>query len=326
MNHLVGILGSYKIQIVAPTQPTSIIFSSITQTAFTATWSNGTGATSYTYKLNNSAVTPSTDNGVASKSARFTGLVASTPYDLIVTAINAGGPIASAIFSVTTLATITPKVLLRANNYSGSGTWNDESGNSKNATLEFGTISKNAAGNGIVLNGSTSWTFPNVAVGNAWTANVWYKNTGSQLGGNYQGVGAGACILTQILKYPTTINICIGDSLYQNNRTYQCGFYSSAFFNGITITLVNGNWTNIQATWNGTNLVTYINGAQSSTNYLAGTSQDSLLAYRIGRRWDVDDYMVGEIGEVRIYNIALTSAQVTADYNTSAPTFGSAIV
>ena len=36
----------------------------------------------------------------------------------------------------------------------------------------------NKDNNGIVLNGATSWTFPEVKVGNSWTVNVWYKQTG----------------------------------------------------------------------------------------------------------------------------------------------------
>jgi hypothetical protein len=89
----------------APTQPSSISFSGTTQTEFTATWSAGVGATSYTYTLNGSVATPSADNGVASNSVTFAGLTANTAYALVVSAVNAGGSTASASSSVTTLVT-----------------------------------------------------------------------------------------------------------------------------------------------------------------------------------------------------------------------------
>jgi len=209
-----------------------------------------------------------------------------------------------------------PKILLKAKDYSGIGAWLDESGNGFNATLYEGLIAKNKDGNGIILNGSTCWTFPNVAVGNSWTAGVWYKNTGDQIGALG---GAGACILSQI--YTGLINIVIGDINVNNNRTYNCGFMDGPWREGTNFTLITGSWTNIQATWDGTNLNTYINGVLLGSVQPGGTGTDSGLAYRIGRRWDYSEYMVGEIGEVRIYNYPLNQAQVTADYNSSVATF-----
>jgi hypothetical protein len=199
-------------------------------------------------------------------------------------------------------------ILLKAVNYSGSGAWNDESGNGFNATKENGTIAKNVIGNGIVLDGSTNWTFPNVAVGPKWTASVWYKNTGAPVGDN-------ACILTQMSG---SMNLMIG---YVNSLSG--GFYngSTGWSLGNPITLTDNVWTNIQVTWDGTNMSTYINGNLLGTTTPGGTSEDSTSSYRIGRRWDSEDYMVGEIGEVRIYNDPLTQAQVNADLFSSYYTF-----
>ena len=46
-----------------------------------------------------------------------------------------------------------------------------------------------------------------------------------------------------------------------------------------------------------------------------GTSaNDGGNQYRIGRRWDGADYMVGHIGEVVIFKTAFTAEQVAADY------------
>jgi sugar lactone lactonase YvrE len=82
--------------VTAPTQPI-VSSSSITSSGFTLTWTGGNNATSYTY----SGATPTTDNGVASKTAIFTGLSSGTTYTVTVTAVNAVGSTASAPISVT---------------------------------------------------------------------------------------------------------------------------------------------------------------------------------------------------------------------------------
>ena len=89
--------------VLPPTQPTNFSATSVTDSGFTVIWSGGDGATSYTYALNNVAVTPSTDNGVSFKSAVFTGLLPSTSYTVTVTATNANGSLTTTPFNVTTL-------------------------------------------------------------------------------------------------------------------------------------------------------------------------------------------------------------------------------
>lgn len=79
---------------------------------------------------------------------------------------------------------------------------------------------------------------------------------------------------------------------------------------------------NIQVTYNGSQIVTYINGASIGTVSVGGAA-DTGLDYLIGRRWDGANYMVGEIGELRIYNRVLSASEVTAAYNESLATFSS---
>jgi hypothetical protein len=209
------------------------------------------------------------------------------------------------------------QVLLRASTYSGSGAWLDESGFTRNATLETGTIAKNVAGNGIVLNGSTGWTFPSPTggLGNAWTTSVWYKNTGTKV------TGSRPCVITQ--RVGTYINAYIGWAIDAN--TFSGGYYDGVggWKIGTQITLTNNVWTNIQVTWDGTSVKTYINGTLLGTTTPGGIARNATgnLAYRIGRRWDSAEYMIGEIGEVRLYNYALNQTEVTTDYNASYSTF-----
>ena len=289
--------------LVPPSKPV-VSISNITQTSFKASWT-GTGATSYTYTLNDLPITPIV-NVISEKYSIFSGLSTSTPYSLVVMAVNADGSTAADAVTITTLAPPLANVLLlKAIDYR-RGVWQDQSSSANNARLEIGTATKNAAGNGIVLNGSTSWTFPNLELGNSWTAAVWYKQT--------QAVN-GACILSQ---KGVNMNVSIVDN---SNGQLIAGFYNGAWQTGQPLTL-NG-WTNIQATWNGTTLKSYVNGTLTDSSQLSA-SVDSTLAYSIGSR-DGITFAKGEIGEVRIYNYPLTQEQVTADYIASINTFATPV-
>ena len=293
-----------SISIEPPSTPI-VSTSMITQTSFKASWTDGDIAVSYIYTLNGTEVTPIIDVS-AEKYAIFTALSASTTYSLVVTAVNYNGSTVAEAVSITTLAPpLANLLLLKAIDYR-RGVWQDQSSSANNATLEFGTATKNTAGNGLVLNGSTSWTFPNLELGNSWTAAVWYKQT--------QAVN-GACILSQ---KGTNTNIAIVD----DSVGLTAGFFNGAWYTGQSATL-NG-WTNVQATWDGTNLKTYVNGTLTDSSQPGGTSPNTTLAYSIGSR-DGVTFAKGEIGEVRIYNYPLTQSQVTADYTASVNTFATPV-
>ena len=204
------------------------------------------------------------------------------------------------------------QVLLRAKNYSGTGSWTDDSDKGRNATLGGGIAAKNGSGNGIVLNGSTFWTFPNVAVGNSWSMGVWYKKTGS-----IPDNTAPAIVTQQFIG--TSVNLMLG---YFNAPNLSMSYYGPWYTSPNTITLVDNQWTNIQVTWDGTNLATYVNGNILGTAQPGFTMADAGSSYFIGRRWDMDHYVTGEIGEVRIYNTPLSSDQVKYVHDESASDFG----
>ena len=82
---------SITLPVPTPTAPSNFIFSNQTTTSFTISWTGGTYATAYTYSINGAISPPSTDNGVASKTAIFTGLKSGIMYTITVTAINSTG-------------------------------------------------------------------------------------------------------------------------------------------------------------------------------------------------------------------------------------------
>ena len=64
----------------APSKPTGLYQAASTTTSITMAWYNGVGATSYVYTLGANTTVPSSDNGVTSQSAVFTGLTPGQTY------------------------------------------------------------------------------------------------------------------------------------------------------------------------------------------------------------------------------------------------------
>ena len=72
-------------------------------------------------------------------------------------------------------------------------------------------------------------------------------------------------------------------------------------------------WSHLAATYDGAVLRTYVNGVQVGTRTLAGSIAVSAGALRIGGNQIWNEYFAGRIDEVRIYNRALTVAEIQAD-------------
>jgi len=199
---------------------------------------------------------------------------------------------------------------LQASQYSGTGSWLDQSGRGNDAALETGTIAKNSTNDGIVLDGSTSWIIPNVGVSNKWSVNVWFKKTANPIMPNGE-----ACIFTQKYIGQNKISLLIR---FVNSLNVSIGFYNAGFGDGTTFQLPMNLWTNIQGTWDGSNLKTYVNGVLLGTTQPGVASADGLAEYLIGRRWDtVVDYVIGEIGSISVYNYPLTQVEVLKIYTDS---------
>ena len=176
----------------APGKPTSVTISNLSATGFQANWIGGLAATSYSYSLNGSVVTPSDDKGLTSKYAIFSGLTANTSYTIIITAVNNSGTSSS-------LASISPSLIsglqvwLDGNDPLNTGvagtnngtltTWFDKSGNSRNMTwtgssITYANSSINSL-NTIYVNGTTLGTvsIPTGAFPSNYCGFIVIKNT-----------------------------------------------------------------------------------------------------------------------------------------------------
>ncbi|HWC29074.1 MAG TPA: LamG-like jellyroll fold domain-containing protein, partial [Dehalococcoidia bacterium] len=84
-----------------------------------------------------------------------------------------------------------------------------------------------------------------------------------------------------------------------------------------TAALAANTWTHLAATYDGSMLRFYVNGVQVSSIATTGNIMTSTGALRIGGNavWG-NEYFAGLIDEVRIYNRALSAAEVQSDMNT----------
>ena len=74
-------------------------------------------------------------------------------------------------------------------------------------------------------------------------------------------------------------------------------------------------WSHLAATYDGVTVRLYVNGAQVGSRAVSGALLTSTGVLRIGGNSILGEFFQGRIDEVRIYNRALSAADVQADMN-----------
>jgi glucose/arabinose dehydrogenase/PKD repeat protein len=83
-----------------------------------------------------------------------------------------------------------------------------------------------------------------------------------------------------------------------------------------TSSLAPNTWTHLATTYDGTAVRLYVNGIQVSSSPATGTIATSASALQIGGDSLFGQYFAGSIDEVRVYNVALSAAQIQSDMTT----------
>ena len=89
---------------------------------------------------------------------------------------------------------------------------------------------------------------------------------------------------------------------------------TNAYLNGPSA-LTSNRWTHLAATYDGTTLRLYVNGAQVATRSQTGTLATSSNPLNIGGDTIYNQYFAGRIDDVRLYNTARSAVQIQADMN-----------
>jgi len=69
-------------------------------------------------------------------------------------------------------------------------------------------------------------------------------------------------------------------------------------------------WTHVCSTFDGTTIALFINGILNSTSLPASTLPAANDGWRFGKRWDNTDVITGSMGDIRIYNRAISPNEI----------------
>jgi hypothetical protein len=125
---------------------------------------------------------------------------------------------------------------------------------------------------------------------------------------------------TVVLKEATSPN-GLAYSLYANDNvpTRPAGYVNRGAGGDVpvrgVVPLVLNTWSHLAVTYGGGSFRLYVNGTQVGTVALTGNIRTSTGALRIGGNSVWQEWFAGRIDEVRIYNRALTAAEISAGMN-----------
>ena len=210
------------------------------------------------------------------------------------------------------------------NSYSGTGmAWGDLSGLGNNGTLYNGvTYSSTGSGslsfsgaNDYINTGNNSSLMPtsNVTV-TAWIKTSAIGNYRTVLSKGYDATDGGFAM--RITRDSEPINLFF--QVYNTTGTLA----SAGAYNDIA----NGNWYYAVGTYDGSNVRLFVNGVQiGSAAPLTGNIKSNVLPVKIGvasTASAVTEYYSGQISEIRIYNSAFGTTDITNSFNALRSRYG----
>ena len=131
--------------------------------------------------------------------------------------------------------------------------------------------------------------------------------------------------------YPTTVSSAWRDVIYKGNDNYYLEGTSSnssrpaagAILGGVygevygTAALTANTWAHLAATYDGATMRLYVNGVQVASRAQTGAIATSTNPLQIGGDSLYGQYFAGRIDEVRIYNRALSVAEIQSDMSSA---------
>jgi hypothetical protein len=194
--------------------------------------------------------------------------------------------------------------------------WNDLAGSGLTTTL-YNSPTYNSANGGylsfIPSSSQYAETSASLSLLTKFTVEVWhYYNTVTS--------GSLPCILSEVLAN-SSLNFLLGN--ITNSPPYlQFGYFTGNVNVTPSYALPGVGWYHIVGTYDGANLKLYVNNVLINMTATTDTPTSSGAGIRFMRRWDDPDYWGGGLAIVNIYNDAITSADVTANYNAKKTRFG----
>jgi hypothetical protein len=209
------------------------------------------------------------------------------------------------------------QVNLDAATYSGSGPWIDSVNAAQYALFNNPSYSSSIGGGSFGFDpalGQYSYCSSTLPTFTNWTVEVWHYYDGTYTNSN-------PCIITQEFA-SGVINFALG-SLATSAPNVQAGFFNGGWQTQAAQTLTPGNWYQIVATCNGTDVSLYINKVQvSSAPWSGAPPSSSTGGTYLMHRWDAADFWGGRLGIVRVYDTDIGLAGVEQNWAADQNRFG----
>ncbi len=200
--------------------------------------------------------------------------------------------------------------------YPGSGSaWTDLSGNGNNVTL-INSPTYNSGNSGyLIFNGSnqygagTDLDLDYITI-EGWVYSTAFGNNGYVVNKNYNGTNV-------------PYSLCLGNS--NSGATNGLGFYGGSWYvTNVGTNIMNTNaWYQVVGTFDGTTLKYYLNASlNASSTPPVNVLPKNNNVFDVGRYLNDSAYFGGRIAIVRMYNRALSSTEITQNYNATKATFG----
>jgi chitodextrinase len=307
-----------------PSAPSSLTATAVSSTQINLSWTASTdnvGVTGYNVQRcsGSGCTTFAQVTSVSGTTTIYndTGLAASTSYSYRVQATDAAGNLS--LFSNTASATTsassgTPGLVAAYDFNAGSGTTvSDVSGNGNTGTIVNATWTTSGKfGNALSFNGTNAQVVINDSASlhltTAVTLEAWVNPSSAPTG-------------WQDVIYKPLDNYFLEASSTNGNKPGTGVLLTSSAEPLVygSARLAASTWAHLAMTYDGTTLKIYVNGTLASSTAQSGTMTTSTNALQIGGDTTFGQYFKGLIDEVRIYNIALTQAQIQSDMATALP-------
>jgi len=184
-----------------------------------------------------------------------------------------------------------------------------------NGTLLNGVTYVNVDGGYFNFSASSAQyiTFSDLGTLSNFTVGCWFKLD------SLPPLGTAPALVTNTYASGVFVNYTLG--VINSDQMISGGFFNSGWEvpSGFTPTL--GQWYYVTVTYDGSDVKFYKDGVLYSQISTTASAVSTGLGGRIGRRWDDEDYIDGEIAIVQIYDRALNDSEVYENMSAQAGRF-----